>query len=490
LSTILTPPTGGFSASLSNNTLTISYNGAEGTATESSVTVQGSISANGQTIQVTQTLSLKINRLGQAQLSLMNGLASLLVGGTVYDSNGTARTFESGIQTSKTNGFIGTMVNGLAAAGIEFDATDVTNTILKLIADKVKILLPDGQTQVALFSYENGQAVLNTDLIKAQEVVTNGLQANTIDAENATISNLNVTHAEIEESVFKGDIYTPPFVLDEDNIGEMDEEDPTKYKYITAITKDVPQWWGGTRRVTYYAVNIGKNGIGYNVQQNTYEVEGASFDVKNVALNEPSTTAEKDKLVGVECNFMYCPKLHEDGKMPVTIYREDKGAYALYEITLKPMAFVKCKYTKYKQTNGSAAYGWVLISYNNCIVPCPVQTLDLDVQGQLNIGKGVSVNVQTVFDARYTIKNTDYIVMVNSSGATTLTLPSSPGSGQVLLLRRILENYTTTVQVGNSSHQILRQRNSYVTSYNWNSGAMIQLVFVYPYWVLNYIQQD
>jgi len=490
LSTILTPPTGGFSASLSNNTLTISYNGAEGTATESSVTVQGSISANGQTIQVTQTLSLKINRLGQAQLSLMNGLASLLVGGTVYDSNGTARTFESGIQTSKVSGFIGTMVNGLAAAGIEFDATDVTNTILKLIADKVKILLPDGQTQVALFSYENGQAVLNTDLIKAQEVVTKGLQANTIDAENATIVNLNVKHAEIEESVFKGDIYTPPFVLDEDNIGEKDEEDPTKYKYITAITKDVPQWWGGTRRVTYYAVNIGKNGIGYNVQQNTYEVQGASFDVKNVALNEPSTTAEKDKLVGVECNFLYCPKLHEDGKMPVTIYREDKGAYALYEITLKPMAFVKCKYTKYKQTNGSTAYGWVLISYNNCIVPCPVQTLDLDVQGQLNVGKGVSVNVQTVFDARYTIKNTDYMVMVSSSGATTLTLPSSPGSCQVLLLRRVLGNYATTVQVGNSNHQILRQRNSYVTSYNWSSGAMIQLVFVYPYWVLNYIQQD
>ena len=154
------------------------------------------------------------------------------------------------------------------------------------------------------------------------------------------------------------------------------------------------------------------------------------------------------------------------------------------------MAFVKCKYTKYKQTNGSTAYGWVLISYNNCIVPCPVQTLDLDVQGQLNVGKGVSVNVQTVFDARYTIKNTDYMVLVTSSGATTLTLPSSPRIGQVLLLRRILENYTTTVQVGNSNHQILRQRNGYVTSYNWDSGAMIQLVFVYPYWVLNYIQQD
>ena len=490
LSTILTPPTGGFSASLSNNTLTISYDGTEGTTTESSVIVQGSITSGTQTIQVTQTLSLKINRLGQAQLSLMNGLASLLVGGTVYDSNGTARTFESGIQTSKASGFIGTMVNGLAAAGIEFDATDVTNTILKLIADKVKILLPDGQTQVALFSYENGQAVLNTDLIKAQEVVTNGLQANTIDAQNATIENLNVTHAEIEESVFKGDIYTPPFVLDEDNIGERDAEDPSKYKYITAITKDVPQWWGGTRRVTYYAVNIGQNGIGYNVQQNTYEVVGASFDVKNVALNEPSTTAEKDKLVGVECNFMYCPKLHEDGKMPVTIYREDKSAYALYEITLKPMAFVKCKYTKYKQTNGSTAYGWVLISYNNCIVPCPVQTLDLDVQGQLNIGGSVRANVQTVFDTHYTIKDTDYMVLVTSSGATTLTLPSSPRIGQVLLLRRILENYTTTVQVGNSNHQILRQRKSYVTSYNWSSGAMIQLVFVYPYWVLNYIQQD
>ena len=82
------------------------------------------------------------------------------------------------------------------------------------------------------------------------------------------------------------------------------------------------------------------------------------------------------------------------------------------------------------------------------------------------------------------------MVLVTSSGATTLTLPSSPRIGQVLLLRRILENYTTTVQVGNSNHQILRQRNSYVTSYNWNSGAMIQLVFVYPYWVLNYIQQD
>jgi hypothetical protein len=140
-------------------------------------------------------------------------------------------------------------------------------------------------------------------------------------------------------------------------------------------------------------------------------------------LNEPSTTAEKDNLIGVECNFLYCPKLHEDGKMPVTIYRPDKDAYELYEIMLRPMAFVKCKYTKYKQTNGSTAYGWVLISYNNCIVPYPVQTLDLDVQGQLNIGGSVRANVRTVFDTHYTIKDTDHMVLVTSSGATTLTLP-------------------------------------------------------------------
>ena len=469
LSTILTPPTGGFSASLSNNTLTISYNGTTGTATESSVIVQGSISANGQTIQVTQTLSLKINRLGQAQLSLMNGLASLLVGGTVYDSNGTARTFESGIQTSKTSGFIGTMVNGLAAAGIEFDATDVTNTILKLIADKVRIMLPDGQTQVALFSYENGQAVLNTDLIKAQEVVTNGLQANTIDADNATIENLNVTHAEIEESVFKGDIYTPPFVLDEDNIGERDEQG--NYKYIT---NDSALGW---------VIDIKKTGK--NLQINTnYCQDGAGsyIDLNYIGLYNPTVQTERDALIGAECNIVYTPRLDADIHLNAYVYNNGgvKGTsqYLIWTPALHPMSFIKCKYTKFYDFNSAHTekYGWVVIDYHN------VSTGIFPISGtSLGFSRGLSFGgIRTVLQD-YTLTKDDFFILVSGTSNITLTLPTYPNmyAGQTYMIRLIVNR---TVYLKSSSSNISYNGVNLSNTYNTSRGSIIFVTYVGGIW--------
>ena len=469
LSTILTPPTGGFSASLSNNTLTISYDGTTGTATESSVIVQGSITSGTQTIQVTQTLSLKINRLGQAQLSLMNGLASLLVGGTVYDSNGTARTFESGIQTSKTNGFIGTMINGLAAAGIEFDATDVTNTILKLIADKVKIMLPDGQTQVALFSYENGQAVLNTDLIKAQEVVTNGLQANTIDAQNATIENLNVTHAEIEESVFKGDIYTPPFVLDEDNIGERDEQG--NYKYIT---NDSALGW---------VIDIKKTGK--NLQINTnYCQDGAGsyIDLNYIGLYNPTVQTERDALIGAECNIVYTPRLDADIHLNAYVYNNGgvKGTsqYLIWTPALHPMSFIKCKYTKFYDFNSahSEKYGWVVIDYHN------VSTGIFPISGtSLGFSRGLSFGgIRTVLQD-YTLTKDDFFILVSGTSNITLTLPTYPNmyAGQTYMIRLIVNR---TVYLKSSSYDISYNGVNLSNTYNTSRGSIIFVTYVGGIW--------
>ena len=469
LSTILTPPTGGFSASLSNNTLTISYNGTTGTATESSVIVQGSITSGTQTIQVTQTLSLKINRLGQAQLSLMNGLASLLVGGTVYDSNGTARTFESGIQTSKTSGFIGTMVNGLAAAGIEFDATDVTNTILKLIADKVKILLPDGQTQVALFSYEKGQAVLNTDLIKAQEVVTNGLQANTIDADNAIISNLNVRHAEIEESVFKGDIYTPPFVLDEDNIGEKDEQG--NYKYIT---NDSALGW---------VIDIKKTGK--NLQINTnYCQDGAGsyIDLNFIGLYNPTVQTERDALIGAECNIVYTPRSDADIHLNAYVYNNGgvtgTSQYLIWTPALHPMSFIKCKYTKFYDFNSAHTekYGWVVIDYHN------VSTGIFPISGtSLHFSRGLSFSgIRTVLQD-YTLTKDDFFILVSGTSNITLTLPTYPNmnAGQTYMIRLIVNR---TVYLKSSSSNISYNGVNLSNTYNTSRGSIIFVTYVGGIW--------
>lgn len=88
----------------------------------------------------------------------------------------------------------------LKKAGIE-----ITTDQVKLYGDKVQVLTrKDGETnyeQAGMFS--NGK--LNANLIDAETIVVNGLQAKEIDAKNAIISNLNVKNINLSGS------YRSPF---------------------------------------------------------------------------------------------------------------------------------------------------------------------------------------------------------------------------------------------------------------------------------------
>lgn len=125
------------------------------------------------------------------------------------------------IKADEINGTITNLNNGLEIAGVHVDATTPNNSEIRLRANKVKIqtYTEDSDATDTLFTTveeeveEGGQkvtkhrAMVKTDYVKATEVVTKGLQAQTIDAENATIENLNVTNAyvsgELQSSVGK-----------------------------------------------------------------------------------------------------------------------------------------------------------------------------------------------------------------------------------------------------------------------------------------------
>lgn len=125
------------------------------------------------------------------------------------------------IKADEINGTITNLNNGLEIAGVHVDATTPNNSEIRLKANKVKIqtYTEDSGATDTLFTTveeeveEGGQtvtkhrAMVKTDYVQATEVVTKGLQAQTIDAENATIENLNVTNAyvsgELQSSVGK-----------------------------------------------------------------------------------------------------------------------------------------------------------------------------------------------------------------------------------------------------------------------------------------------
>lgn len=82
------------------------------------------------------------------------------------------------------------LVKDLEAAGIVINADEVA-----IKGNKVTIYNKDG---AALFA-QDGK--LNANLIDAETIVVNGIQGNTIDAKNATISNLNVKNVLLSGSL-------------------------------------------------------------------------------------------------------------------------------------------------------------------------------------------------------------------------------------------------------------------------------------------------
>lgn len=403
------------------------------------------------------------------------------------------------IKADEINGTITNLNNGLEIAGVHVDATTPNNSEIRLRANKVKIqtYTEDSGATDTLFTTveeeveEGGQivtkhrAMVKTDYVQATEVVTNGLQAQTIDADNATIENLNVRHAEIEESVFKGDIYTPPFILDEDNIGEKDEEDPSKYKYLTKISKLVYYYEAGNRNpksktIIVYAVKVGV--IGYNVQQIAYYFmkEGGTVDVDYVVINEPSTTSEKEALCGVECNYVYTPRTNHNINMVVLIWNEEAVAYQNTEITLQPMSAVKCKYTKYrKPTDGTFDYGWVLVSHSNCLIPFNQQANILTIDGCLVHKGGIVNKVRRTQSMTIRLTTEDSFLFTTGNYNKTIYLPDNPAMGQTIHIR-ICGSHSITVYPATSAsygHKISNNGVNKLDDWSTNDGGICIFVW-------------
>lgn len=124
----------------------------------------------------------------------------------------------------------------LKKAGIE-----ITTDKVKLYGDKVQVLTridgTHGYEEAGMFS--NGK--LNANLINAKNVVADGIQGNTIDAKNATISNLRVKNVLLSGSMRNPflrvfDSFTNPYV---DNI-VMQNENST-FEFVHNLPWNVEQ---------------------------------------------------------------------------------------------------------------------------------------------------------------------------------------------------------------------------------------------------------
>lgn len=124
----------------------------------------------------------------------------------------------------------------LKKAGIE-----ITTDKVKLYGDKVQVLTrideTHGYEEAGMFS--NGK--LNANLINAKNVVADGIQGNTIDAKNATISNLRVKNVLLSGSMRNPflrvfDSFTDPYA---DNI-VMQNENST-FEYVHNLPWNVEQ---------------------------------------------------------------------------------------------------------------------------------------------------------------------------------------------------------------------------------------------------------
>lgn len=149
------------------------------------------------------------------------------------------------------------LVKDLASAGIVISGNQVA-----IKAKQTSVIGSDG-IPIALFDTEGKK--LNANLIDAETIVVNGIQGNTIDAKNATISNLNVKNVLLSGSLRSpftvvGDSFTTDYsdnaVMQVDNDGySVDYSIPWNVEQAGRRICILSNLWGG-EQVTSGSVSI------------------------------------------------------------------------------------------------------------------------------------------------------------------------------------------------------------------------------------------
>lgn len=148
-------------------------------------------------------------------------------------------------------------VKDLEGAGIVVGSSDVT-----IKGDQVKV--QNGSTTAAMFT----DGKINASLIEAVQIVTNGLQAQTIDAKSANITNLNVS----------GKIHASSLHLKESTSGS-----PLSGSFLNTGTWTMPELSSGEIvELTLFAPMITRSSIAPTLKP-------ASGNVKFYQCSAPST---------------------------------------------------------------------------------------------------------------------------------------------------------------------------------------------------------
>lgn len=101
---------------------------------------------------------------------------------------------------------LGNMKQGLKKSGIDIDLNQIT-------LDSTSVQIKNGDQTAAMFV----DGKIKADYIEAENLLTNALKANSIDAENAFIQNLTVEGTFNHVSTFVNDVKNNPFLIPLDN---------------------------------------------------------------------------------------------------------------------------------------------------------------------------------------------------------------------------------------------------------------------------------
>jgi hypothetical protein len=277
-------------------------------------------------------------------------------------TEGTLSKHESSISQNAENINLKVSKDDLTAAGIDIDSGSVT-----LYGDQVKV--KNGDITTALFT----DGKVTASMINATQIVTDGLQAQTIDAKNATIKNLTVESANVTGKVtassgkigglsISGDALTNAGF---NNDAFIVMRNDTHSTFVGIGGNVLPASLGGTRSTARFENNDTTGFTGYDTNYAIIAEASGATDNSALCINGGYIEGLRIKTrtystVQAIPRGVNCALLNVEGTFTLPDMRKQDDGYVLYVRHLALGNGVKIKAGKAVNTSGVTKTAYLL----------------------------------------------------------------------------------------------------------------------------------
>jgi hypothetical protein len=277
-------------------------------------------------------------------------------------TEGTLSKHESSISQNADAISMKVSKDDLTAAGIDIDSSSVT-----LYGDQVKV--KNGDTTTALFT----DGKVTASMLDATQIVTDGLQAQTIDAKNATIKNLTVESANVTGKVtassgkigglsISGDALTNAGF---NNDAFIVMRNDTHSTFVGIGGNVLPASLGGTRSTARFENNDTTGFTGYDTNYAIIAEASGATDNSALCINGGYIEGLRIKTrtystVQAIPRGVNCALLNVEGTFTLPDMRKQDDGYVLYVRHLALGNGVKIKAGKAVNTSGVTKTAYLL----------------------------------------------------------------------------------------------------------------------------------